>query len=176
MGAALVRRTTTVRATPVPASLTSGTHRRVTRSRRGFTLMEMGVCLVIMGVAAAMVVPAISRLGEGKPETGADKVVSLLKQARNIAIEHNYTVTVRIDPVTSRYRVDTTGTNGRGILADSTLDLGASETMETPLDRLQFSFRPTGAVLADSVIIRGVGTSVLLSVNPWTGEASLVAR
>ncbi len=146
------------------------------RSRSGFTLIEMSVCLVIMAIAAAVVAPAIARLGAGKPESGADKLVSLLKGARNFAIERNYTVTVRIDPITSHFRVDTVGTNGLGILADSTLDLGASESLETNLDRLQYTFRATGAVLGDSVIVRGIGASSLITVDPWTGEAKLFAR
>lgn len=150
--------------------------RSVLRTRRGFTLMEMAVCMVIMAVAAAVVAPAISRLGDGQPETGGDKLIALLKQARNFAIERNYLVTVRIDPVTSRYRVDTTGVGGMGVLADTTLDLGDSETLETSLDRLQFTFKPTGAALADTVIVRGIGTTSVLTVDPWTGEAKLVAR
>ena len=150
--------------------------RRSAQRRRGFTLLEMGVCLVIMAIAAAVVTPAIARLGNGKPENGADKFVALLKGARNFAIEHNYTVTVRIDPVTSRFRVDTSGTHGTGILADSTLDLGASESLETNLDRLQYTFRATGAVIADSVIVRGIGASSLVAVDAWTGEARLIAR
>ncbi|MEO7363118.1 MAG: prepilin-type N-terminal cleavage/methylation domain-containing protein, partial [Gemmatimonadaceae bacterium] len=144
--------------------------------RRGFTLMEMAVCMVIMAVAAAVVAPAISRLGDGQPETGGDKLVALLKQARNYAIERNYLVTVRLDPVTSRYRVDTTGLSGMGVLADTTLDLGDSETLESELDRLLFTFQPSGAAMADSVIVRGIGTTSMLSVDPWTGEAKLVAR
>ncbi|MEP6780932.1 MAG: prepilin-type N-terminal cleavage/methylation domain-containing protein [Gemmatimonadaceae bacterium] len=146
------------------------------RERRGFTLIEMGVCLVIMAICAAVVAPAFARLGTDQPQSGADKYVLLLKQARNFAIERNYTVTVRIDPVTNRFRVDTVGTNGLGVLADSTLDLGASESLETTLDRLQYTFRPTGSVIADTVIVRGIGTSSLVSVDPWTGEAKLVAR
>ena len=157
-------------------SLNGSACHRTMRNRRGFTLMEMGVCLVIMAIAAAVVTPAISRMGAGKPENGADKLLKLLQQARNFSIERNYTVNVRIDPVTSRFRVDTSGTNGLGILADSTLDLAASETLETNLDRLQYTFRPTGAVMGDSVIIRGIGTSSLLSVNAFTGEAKLVQR
>ncbi len=145
-------------------------------ARRGFTLMEMAVCLVIMAVAASVVVPAISRLGNGKPESAGDQLISLLKQARNYAIERNYTVTVRIDPVSSRYRVDTTGTGGMGVLVDTTFSLGDAETLETALDRLQFTFKPTGAVMGDTVIVRGIGTTSVLTVDPWTGEAKLVAR
>lgn len=138
--------------------------------------MEMAVCLVIMAVAASVVAPAISRLGDGKPETAGDQLVALLKQAHNFAIEQNYTVTVRIDPVASRYRVDTTGTAGIGVMIDTTFTLGDAETLETSLDRLQFTFKPTGAVLGDTVIVRGIGTTNVLSVDPWTGEAKLVAR
>ena len=149
---------------------------RAMGNRRGFTLMEMAVCLVIMAVAASVVVPAISRLGAGKPETAGDQVITLLKQARNFAIERNYTVTVRIDPVSSRYRVDTTGTAGMGVLVDTTFSLGEAETLETSLDRLQFTFKPTGAVMGDTVIVRGIGTTNVLLVDAWTGEAKLVAR
>ena len=145
-------------------------------NRPGFTLMEMAVCLVIMAVAAAVVAPAISRLGEGKPETAGGQLVSLLKQSRTLAIERNYTVTVRIDPVSSRYRVDTTGTGGMGVYVDTVFSLGDTETLETSLDRLQFTFSPTGAVMGDTVIVRGIGTTSVLSVDAWTGEAKLVAR
>lgn len=149
---------------------------RFRRARRGFTLMEMAVCLVIMAVAASVVAPAISRLGEGRPETAGAQLVTLLKQARNFAIEHNYTVTVRIDPVSSRYRVDTTGTGGLGVMIDTTFSLGDAETIETALDRLQFTFMPTGAVMGDTVIVRGIGTTNVLMIDAWTGEAKLVAR
>ena len=84
--------------------------------------MEMAVCLVIMAVAASVVVPAFSRLGSGKPESAGDQLLALLKQARNFAIERNYVVTVRIDPVSSRFRVDTTGTGGMGV---STMPTGS---------------------------------------------------
>lgn len=138
--------------------------------------MEMGVCLVIMAIAAAVVTPALSRLGEGKPEAGGDKLVKLLKQARNLAIEKNYRVTVRIDPVSGRYRVDTTGAVGTGVIADSTLELGDSETLETELDRLQYTFQRTGAVVGDTVLIRGIGVNSMLLIDAWTGEAKLVTR
>ena len=135
--------------------------------------MEMAVCLVIMAVAASVVVPAFSRLGSGKPESAGDQLLALLK---HFAIERNYGVTVRIDPVSSRFRVDTTGTGGMGVMMDTTFTLGDAETLETSLDRLMFTFKPTGAVLGDTVIIRGIGSTNVLSVNPWTGEAKLVAR
>lgn len=152
------------------------TRQNARRIRKGFTLMEMGVCLVIMAVAAAVVAPAISRLGEGKPESAGDALVRLLRDARNLAITRNYQVTVRIDPVSSRYRVDTTGSRGTGVFADSTLELGDSETLETELDRLQYTFQRTGAVMGDTVMVRGIGVNAMLMIDPWTGEAKLAPR
>ncbi|MGV3710898.1 MAG: pilus assembly FimT family protein [Gemmatimonas sp.] len=146
------------------------------RARRGFTLMEMAVVLVIMAVAASIVAPAISRLGAGKPESAGDQLLALLKQARNYAIERNYLVTVRIDPNTKRYRIDTTGAQGMGVLTDSTFELADAETLETPLDRLQYTFKPSGAAIADTVLVRGIGTTNVLMVDTWTGEAKLAAR
>jgi Tfp pilus assembly protein FimT len=138
--------------------------------------MELGVCLVVMAIAAAVVTPAISRLGNGKPETGGEQLVALLTQARELAIRQQYTVTVHIDPVTNRFRVDTASLRGTGVYADSTLDLPDSETMETELDRLRFTFKPTGAALGDSVMLRGSDASYMLSIDPWTGEAKRAAR
>ena len=174
--AAVASRTSAEARTHSPTLLRAQSCSGSRRARRGFTLIEMGVCLVIMAICAAIVAPAFARLGTDQPQSGADKYMLLLKQARNFAIERNYTVTVRINPVTNRFRVDTVGTNGLGVLADSTLDLGASESLDTTLDRLQYTFRPTGSVIGDTVIVRGIGKSSLVSVDAWTGEAKLVAR
>src|SRR5471032_353788 len=141
------------------------------RARRGFTLLEMGIVLAIMAVSAMLVAPALSRMGAGKPPAVGDDVVKLLNDARKIAIERNETVTLRLDPLSGRYRADTIGIAGSGELGEGTMSLGAQETLVTDLPRLVFVFHPTGSAFADSVVVRGAGMSALVYVDPWNGMA-----
>jgi prepilin-type N-terminal cleavage/methylation domain-containing protein len=146
------------------------------RARRGFTLLEMGIVLAIMAVSAMLVAPALSRMGQGKPPAVGDDVMKLLTDARKIAIERNETVTLRLDPVSGRYRADTIGIAGSGELGEGTMVLGAQETLVTDLPRLVYVFHPTGSAFADSVLVRGAGVSALVYVDPWSGVAHAYAR
>ena len=146
------------------------------RNRGGFTLWEMAIVLAVMSVAAIMVAPALTRLGERPPARTADSVLALLRDARRAAIDRNTMVTVRLDPVSGHFRADTTGVNGTGPLVEGTLALGATETLETTLSRLRFIFRPSGAAIADTVLVRGFGAAVLVSVDQWSGVARTDAR
>ena len=149
---------------------------RAKRIRRGFTLLEMGIVLAIMAVSAMLVAPALSRMGQGKPPGVGDDVVKLLADARQIAIDRNETVTLRLDPVSGRYRADTVGVSGSGELGEGTMTLGAQEALVTDLPRLVYVFHPTGATLADTVLVRGAGAAALVWVDPWSGVASAAAR
>jgi prepilin-type N-terminal cleavage/methylation domain-containing protein len=145
-------------------------------ARRGFTLFEMAIVLAIMALSAALVVPALARLGQDKQPEAAAGILALLKDARKTAIDHNAMVSLRIDPLTGRYRADTTGVAGTGQLGEGTISLDATETLVTEQTRLTFIFRPTGAAFADSVLVRGLGATVLVSVDPWSGLARSDAR
>ncbi|MDB4917985.1 MAG: hypothetical protein JWM95_5629 [Gemmatimonadetes bacterium] len=144
--------------------------------RPGFTLFEMAIVLAIMALSAALVIPALARLGLDKQPEAAAGVLTLLHDARKTAIDRNTMVSLRIDPVTGRYRADTTGVAGTGKFAEGSIQLDATETLVTEEPRLKFIFRPTGAVFADSVLVRGMGATVLVTVDPWSGLARADAR
>ena len=146
------------------------------RARRGFTLWEISIVLALVALSAVLVIPAWTDLGDTPPPLPGDAVVALLRDARKVAIERSMTVAVRIDPASNYYRVDTTGVSGTGVLADGTLALGAYETLVTDLYRLQYIFRPTGAGLGDSVVVRGNELTVLLALDPWSGQTQMYAR
>ena len=148
----------------------------MSRTRRGFTLLEMAIVLAIMAVSALLVAPALARMGEGKPPGVGEDVVKLLNDARKIAIARNETVTLRLDPISGRYRADTVGVGGSGELGEGAMTLGAQETLITDLPRLVYVFHPTGATFADTVLVRGAGSSALVSVDPWNGVAYASAR
>lgn len=146
------------------------------RLRRGFTLLEMGIVMAVMAITAMLVAPAFARMGEGKPPAVGDDVIKLLSDARRIAIDRNETVTLRLDPVSGRYRADTVGVSGSGELGEGTMTLGTQEALVTDLPRLVYVFHPTGATLADTVLVRGAGAAALVSVDPWNGVPRALAR
>ena len=146
------------------------------RRRDGFTLFEMAIVLAIMALSAALVVPALVRLGKEQAPEAAAGMLGLLHDARKTAIDKGVMVSLRIDPLTGRYRADTTGVAGTGKFAEGNVPLDASETIVTEQQRLQYIFRPTGAVFADTVLVRGLGSTVLVSVDPWSGLARTDAR
>lgn len=126
--------------------------------------------LLVMSIAATLAAPAFARLVDERPKTGADAVVGLLRDARKAAIDYNATVTLRLDPTTLKYQLDTSGAYGVGTLATGVLDIGMSATLVTDQPRLHYVFRPAGAAFADTVIVRGAGMRTV-RVDPWSGVA-----
>ena len=147
-----------------------------TPSRVGFTLIEMAVVLAVMAIASMLVAPALSRFGTQAPPRSEDRLLTLLADARKSAIAHGAQVTLRLDPTSGAYRADTTTSRGTGILGEGVLDLAMEERLVTPLPRLTYMFKSTGAAFADTVLVRGTTSSVLVAVDPWSGVAYASAR
>jgi Tfp pilus assembly protein FimT len=124
-----------------------------------------------MSIAATLAAPAFVRLGTERPATAGDAMIGLLHDARKAAIDFNATVTLRMDPKTLKYQIDTAGTNGGGRFAEGTLDLGLTQTLVTDQPRLQYVFRPTGAAFADTVVVRGGSVPLIVRVDLWSGVA-----
>ena len=101
----------------------------------------------------------------------ADAMLGLLRDARKTAIDLNADVTVRLDPRTLDYGVDTSGVSGSGLYASGVLDLGAAQSLVTDQPRLQYVFRPSGATFADTVVVRGGQVPLVVRVDPWSGVA-----
>jgi prepilin-type N-terminal cleavage/methylation domain-containing protein len=144
--------------------------------RRAFTLWEMTIVLALVALGTALVVPNWIDFGQGERETPGGAFAALLRDARRVAIQQSQTVAVRIDPSSMYYRIDTTGTAGTGLLVDGTLPMGTYESLETELPRLQYVFRPTGAALGDTVLLRGAEFTAMVAIDPWSGQAVFHAR
>jgi len=132
--------------------------------------------LLVLAIAASLATPAFVRFGTDQPAGAADRMIGLLHDARKAAIDFNATTTLRLDPKTLKYQVDTSGVNGSGRLAEGTLDLGLSQTLETDQPRLQYIFRPTGAAFSDTVVVRGGNAPLIVRVDPWSGVARADSR
>jgi prepilin-type N-terminal cleavage/methylation domain-containing protein len=144
--------------------------------RRGFTLWETALVLAVLSVTLVLAAPALVGFGTNKPQSDAEGLLALLRDARRAAVQTSTVVAVRLDPTTGRYRTDTTGVYGMGQYGSGTLDLGGATLLVTDLARLQFLFQPTGAAFADSVGVRGPGGTVMVWVDPWSGVPHADAR
>ena len=127
--------------------------------------------LLVMAIAATLTAPAFARLGTQQPTKGADQILGLLHDARKAALDYNATVTLRLDPKTRKYQLDTATVIGTGTLAAGILDMGTSETLVSDQPRLVYVFRPTGAAYADTVLVQGAEAPLIVRVDPWTGVA-----
>jgi Tfp pilus assembly protein FimT len=131
----------------------------------------MVIVLAVMAIASGLVVPALVNLGRTPQRRTADTLLSLLAATRRLAIDHNVTTTLILDPKSGDYRVDSVGFFGAGLVVQSQIDLLGMESMSTDLPRLTYTFQPTGAALGDTVRIRGADSSVVVQVDPWSGVA-----
>jgi prepilin-type N-terminal cleavage/methylation domain-containing protein len=159
----------------MPTLPTSDRRARV-RRRTGFTLWELTMVLLVMAIAATLAAPALARFGTEQPPGGADAILALLRDTRKAAISFNATATLRLDPKTLRFEVDTSGAFGTAELAQGTLDLGMSSSIVTDQPRLRFVFEPTGAAFADTAVVHGGQIPLIVRVDPWSGVARADSR
>ena len=75
------------------------------RSRRAFTLVEILVVVIILGIASAMVVPSLGTHNDQNVAAGARIVVSDLLYAQNRAILAQAMKYVNIDTVNQNYAI-----------------------------------------------------------------------
>ena len=145
--------------------------------RRGFTLIEMVLVLIIIGVVFAMVVPNIASIGrdpeEGKPWK---EIADLLRSSRQMALENAVTVRLVMDPINGYFRVDSSGARGAGLVEEGQLDIGLNLSIYADSSRAKFAFRPDGSAFSDSLIIRSSGFETKLFVDPFSGEVKIEER
>jgi prepilin-type N-terminal cleavage/methylation domain-containing protein len=81
------------------------TERRHAPATRAFTLIEILVVVVILGIAAAIVVPAIGSRDDLKATSAARMIMADLIYAQNRAISQQKKHYVRFDPAAETYEV-----------------------------------------------------------------------
>src|ERR1043165_3333033 len=90
-----------------PSSHPSILPSREAAARRGFTLWELTMVLLILAITATLAAPALARFGTEQPATAADAALGLLHDARKAAIDFHVTSVLWLDPKTLRYQLDT---------------------------------------------------------------------
>lgn len=144
--------------------------------RRGFTLIELVVVILLLGIVAGVSVPALARRGEDDAlAAAAGDVVGLLGRARRTALERGRSVTLALDPASGRYQVRLTGESG-DVVAEGTLALAGGVQLEaghTGAAWVHVVFSPLGAAEGGPVIVRRGGRAAVVALDRWTGEASV---
>ncbi len=122
--------------------------------RKGFTLVELVVVLILMGLAIALVAPALR-----PPQPRAEpSVAPLLRAGRDAAVRRGEPTTLRVE-ATGAWRVDGHSASEEGPLATGVLS-------PAPGSAFAIAFSPLGTFTAD---IRS-GVAETLPIDPLTCE------
>ena len=146
------------------------------RVRRGFTLWELVVVMVVLAITLGVGVPAYVRFGAASATTPTDELLDLLRDARASAVRLRATVALVVDPKSGAFRLDTITAAGAGPLRADTLSLDVRRALATDSARLRYLFRPTGAAFGVTVRMRGPAGDRLVVVDAWNGMARADAR
>jgi prepilin-type N-terminal cleavage/methylation domain-containing protein len=139
-------------------------------NRAGFTLLELVVVLLILGLLTAVSVPRIADRAEENPAAAvASEVVKLLRSARTLALSRAEAVNVRLDPATRAFAVSAERGDSVLELSRGALAIPREVTLATDTSRAGFRFSADGAARSETVFVRHDRATVAVWVDRWTG-------
>jgi general secretion pathway protein H len=143
---------------------------------RGFALIEMLCVLAVIGLLAAIILPAIPRATtRAKLESYAVETAALLKADRNAALRRQVQVTTQIDAEARSIR---SGVTGRVIRLPSDVSLEAM-LAERCADRnagRSIDFFPSGMSCGGVIALVRPGMGYEVRVNWLTGGVDIVPQ
>jgi prepilin-type N-terminal cleavage/methylation domain-containing protein len=144
-------------------------------SRTGFTLMELIVVLVILGVVVGVAGPAFIVRGEPMDGDASAPVVRVLERARRTAIESARVTTVIIDPRTARAWVRTEGRERNGVDTTFTIALRQDAELSAVPPRAQITFDPRGGGSGDALTVVSPSRRAVVTVDRASGDVRVTS-
>jgi len=138
---------------------------------RGFTLVELVVVLLLLGLISAAVAPALRNAAEQTPAQQArEEIIAFLASARRSALTQGATITLRLNTSSFAWRMmvhtgaGTTATGGR-------LQLPAGVKLSDPDGSFTGRFYADGTVDAEPVVASVEGVTEIVRLDRWMGRA-----
>jgi len=158
---------------------------RTTRPAGGFTLAEIIVVVVIIGIAAAVIVPLVVDTGDMQATAAARMIAADLQYAQNQAITRQQDITVTFDAADNSYVVS----NASGTLIHPITKKAYSVDFDTAdgfgnLNVVSASFGGTGSVTFDelgspgsagTITIQAGASVYTVSVTGATGRVTVAS-
>jgi prepilin-type N-terminal cleavage/methylation domain-containing protein len=133
------------------------------RITSGLTLIEVVVTVSIIGLVAAVALPAMLDLSLGVDAGSLEPVRSILLQARRDAT-NGVTVEVTMVPTSGRYRVVTRRPGEDASVREGVVPLSGARGRR-PDDRFRVVFRPVGIGVGDTLVAEGVRLRVTAATD-----------
>ena len=136
----------------------------------GFTLIEVVVVLVLLGVVASVTVPAFRNAASGGPRVEVTgEVLRLLEGARSTALDRATVTRLMLDPRSGSYRVEADSIGNRVTSREGRLTLPAGVALEGGPGWATACFTATGMAVADTITVVGPDGASRISVDRWSG-------
>ena len=137
---------------------------------RGFTLVELMVVLVILGLIAAVSAPelgrALDRLARDEP---AERLADALQAARADAVDSGGMTCLELNTLNGSFRMTRVGEE-----RDSVLDQGGTDALiESELSPSRVCFHPSGTATPGARFLV-VQDNAVVEVSYWDGSVSIV--
>ncbi|WP_375414330.1 Tfp pilus assembly protein FimT/FimU [uncultured Bradyrhizobium sp.] len=143
---------------------------------RGFALIEMLCVLAIIGLLAAIILPAIPRAtSRAKLESYAMQTAALLKADRTAALRRQVQVTTLVDAETRSIRSGVTGRTIR-FPADVSLDAYLALRCADRNAGRSIDFFPSGMSCGGTIALARPGMGYEVRVNWLTGGVEIVPK
>ncbi len=146
--------------------------------RAGFTLVELVVVLVVLGVALAVAAPGMRPPAHGARSVAA-RLADVAAAARSTAAARGGVVTVTIELASGAYVVVERRSPYRAAdtLRSGVLALPPGARLEGGRDGwAELTFHPLGHVRADPLAVVGAGPPHEIVVSPFTASVATRAR
>jgi type II secretion system protein H len=146
--------------------------RKIPAMRRGFTLVEMLIVIVILAIVSAVTVPALRANPDDELTTSANAVTNLMQRSRQTAVERGQTVTLVVDVENARYWATIVSTGEPdSVVAYGPIELASGATITADKSRARYVFAPSGAASGGPIQVRMDSRAAVITLNQWTGDA-----